>query len=351
MQKKVNIILYPLFLLLFLFALDKIFLLEKVKKYIKPDFTHIYYETREELISQIQNDPEVKNKTKKLMVILGSSRLLYFDAKELEEFYPDWKIYNLSSAVTTPAYYNYFLERILDTGIHPDFILLETDPNQFNANSPVFKGSNLTYSFSPIYVLNNALLFGKDHVSFYFGKYLFAVGKNKPYLDTAYRRWKNPDFSAISAMQEQTKTFLIQNRGHALSIVDTYVEKDFASLEATSRRTIDWVYANYSPSEMQYSFYEKLLQRISSEKIPLVIVWPQASLPMQKMILESPFTPDWKNRVELIHSKYGFELRDMNATSEYYCNAFVDGGHMAKDCYHPFMRYVMMEYFREIHKK
>jgi hypothetical protein len=46
------------------------------------------------------------------MVILGSSRLLYFDAEQLREYYPDWKIYNFSSAVTTPAYYAYNLEKI-----------------------------------------------------------------------------------------------------------------------------------------------------------------------------------------------------------------------------------------------
>jgi hypothetical protein len=36
----------------------------------------------------------------------------------------------------------------------------------------------------------------------------------------------------------------------------------------------------------------------------------------------------------------------MDATEDYYCNAFVDGGHIAKDCYHPFMRYAMSEYFK-----
>ncbi|MCB1179762.1 MAG: DUF1574 domain-containing protein [Leptospiraceae bacterium] len=347
---KRKFLLYPLLLILALFLFDKIFLMDSIKKYIQPDFTHIYYETREELVTQIEKDEEVKTKKKKLMVILGSSRLLYFDAKELEELYPNWKIYNLSSAVTTPAYYFYFLERLLEKNIKPDFILLETDANQFNKNSPVFKGSNLTYSFSPSFVLKNFMTFGKDHLSFYFGKYLFAVGKNKPYLDTAYRRLKNPDFVAISAMQDQTKEFLIKNRGHAMSIVDNYVEKDFASLYATSKRTIDWVYANYAPSDMQYAFYKKLLSTIKKENITLVIVWPQASLPMQKMIMDASFTPDWKNRVDTIHNEYGYELRDMNSSKDYYCNAFVDGGHMAKDCYHPFMRFVMKEYYREINK-
>nr|HNI25023.1 DUF1574 family protein [Leptospiraceae bacterium] len=213
---KNKFLLYPVFLLLFLFLFDKIFLIEFFKPYIKPDITtHIYYETRNDLLKILGADDEVRTKKKKLMVILGSSRLLYFDAEQLREYYPDWKIYNFSSAVTTPAYYAYNLEKILEKGIVPDFILLETDPNQFNANSPVFKGSNLTYSFDLPFVLKNAGLFGKDYVSFYLGKFLFAVGKNKPHLDTAFKRASDPNFQTILAMQNATRDFLLKNLGHA----------------------------------------------------------------------------------------------------------------------------------------
>ena len=54
----------------------------------------------------------------------------------------------------------------------------------------------------------------------------------------------------------------------------------------------------------------------------------------------------WFGRVNSISAKYGYSVRDMDATDDYYCNSFVDGGHIAKDCYHPFMRYVMSEYFK-----
>ncbi|MDX1961173.1 MAG: DUF1574 domain-containing protein [Leptospiraceae bacterium] len=343
---KNKFLLYPILLFGILFSLDKIFLIEELKKLIKTDFTHIYYETRETLIDSIAKDEELKSGKKKFMLILGSSRLLYFDAKELKEYYPEWVIYNLSSAVTTPAYYDYFLRRVLSTGRIPDLVLLETDPNQFNENSPVFKSSNLTYSFNLSYVLENAVLFGKDNVSFFLGKQLFASSKNKPHLDTAWKRYNDPNFSTISAMQDVTKNFLITNRGHSLPIVESYVERDFSSLEATSKRTMDWVYASFKLSKMQFEFYEKLLTELQKNKIPTLIVIPQTSIPMQKMLLESSFYPSWKKEILAKTKNHGYSILDMMNSSEYYCNAFVDGGHMAKDCYHPFMRFVMMERFR-----
>lgn len=342
---------YPILLLIIFFSLDKILLIEDIKKYIKTDFTYIYYESREKVYQMILEDPEIINKNKKFMLILGSSRLLYFDQDEMKDIYPDWVIYNLSSAVTTPAYYYYYIEKLFDAGVFPDYILIESDPNQFNANSPVFKGSNLTYSFDTSFVLRNALIFGKDNVSFYLGKKLFAVGKNKPYLDTAWKRYRDPNFVNISMMQDLTRDMLLKNKGSAISIVDVFVEKNYAMLESTSRRTIDWVFMAYKPSEMQYSFYEKLLKKISEKNITTVIVWPQSSPPMQELIKNAAYTKEWLERINSLNQKYGMTIRDMDDTEKYTCNTFVDGGHMAKDCYRPFLRYVMSEYFYELQNK
>lgn len=346
LMKNKKFLLYPVFLFLFLFAFDKIFLIDKVRSYVKSDFTYIYYETREDLFESLKT----RKSDKKLMIILGSSRLLYFDSKDLEQFYPNWDIYNFSSAVTTPAYYYYYLEKILDAGIKPDFVLLESDPNQFNSNTPVFKNSNLTYSFNLPFILRHANLFGKEYVSFYLGKFLFASSKNKPHLDTAYKRLTDPRYEVIAKEGHKIKEMLLESKGHSKSLVENFVERDFGILQATSQRTIDWLFSSYKESEMQYSFYEKILSKLSENKIKTVIVWPQSSLPMQDLMRKSETVGKkvslWFTKVNSISGKYGYTVRDMDATEDYYCNTFVDGGHIAKDCYHPFMRYVMSEYFK-----
>ncbi|MCC5814437.1 MAG: DUF1574 family protein, partial [Leptospira sp.] len=156
---------YPVILFIILFAIDKIFLLDYMRLLIKSDFTYVYYETKEKLLTNFiekYNEGELTKDNKKVMVILGSSRLLYFDNQELEDFYPNWEIYNFSSAVTTPAYYWFYLERIIEAGVKPDLIVLETDPNQFNVNS-IFKESNLTYSFDLPFIWKYASIFGREY--------------------------------------------------------------------------------------------------------------------------------------------------------------------------------------------
>src|SRR5690606_36217859 len=120
------------------------------------------------------------------------------------------------SAVTTPAYYWYFLEQILDAGDKPDLVVLETDPNQFNINS-IFKESNLTYSFDFPFILRYITLFGRDYFNYYLGKTLFAVKVNKPFLDAAYRNYNNPNLPYVEAMKDTIRTSLIEIKGHASS--------------------------------------------------------------------------------------------------------------------------------------
>ncbi|BDA80850.1 hypothetical protein LPTSP3_g37800 [Leptospira kobayashii] len=337
-------LLYPLFLLIFLFFVDSFFRIPYIQFLTKLDLTAVNYSAKKALLDSLIEKGNLK-KDKKLMIILGSSRLLYFDAKDLKEFYPDWEIYNLSSAVTTPAYYDYQLTRLLDSGVVPDLILMETDPNQFNHNS-VFKISNLTYSFDLFYVLKNMDLFGKDNVSFFLGRKLFAVGTYKPYIDQMWKNYRNPELAGFLSMNQTTFDFIVKNNGHGLSPIDNYVEKDANVLELTSHRTLDWLFASYHPSEMQYGFYEKILSRLQSEKIKSIIIWPTSSPNFEKLVHKEKLVKTWEERIDLLSSKYDQKIMKLKDEPSYSCNAFADGGHVAKECYHSLMRAVLMEYFR-----
>jgi hypothetical protein len=320
---------------------------------IKPDFTYVYYETKEKLFEIFRDkyrSGELTKDNKKVMVLLGSSRLLYFDSKELENFYPDWEIYNFSSAVTTPAYYYYYLEKIVDSGIKPDLVVIETDPNQFNQNS-IFKESNLTYSFDLPFIFRYASLFGRDYFNYYIGKSMFAVMVNKPYLDAAFRNLKNPNLPLVEQMKENIRNSLIVQKGHAQSPVEDYIEKDFSVIDATSDRTLDWLFSSYKSSEMQFNFFEMILAKTRESKIPLLIVWPQSSKPMQDRLKKSSLLKEWESEVTELAGKYEYKIHNMDNTDDYYCNSFADGGHIAKDCYRPFIRYIFLQYLKEFHPK
>ncbi len=343
-MKRQSFLFYPILLLFGIFLIDQIFRIPYVQLLTKLDLTPVNYIAKKDLLEKIIENKE-KIQKKKLMLILGSSRLLYFDAEDLRRFYPDWEIYNLSSAVTTPAYYDYNLTKLLDAGIRPELVLLETDPNQFNQNS-IFKISNLTFSFDLPYVLRNASLFGKEHVSFFLGRRLFSVGTYKPYLDQMWRNYTNPNLEGFVSMKQTTYDHILNQNGHGLSPIDNYAEKDVNILDMTSHRTLDWLFASYVPSEMQFLFYEKMLNRLKTEKIKSIVVWPISSPNFEALLSTHPALKSWEDRVDRISSDYGSPVLKLKKDLNYSCNAFADGGHISKECYHSLMRAVLLEYFR-----
>ncbi len=334
-------LIYPIFLLCLVFLIDSVFRIPKIQLLTKLDLTPVNYKAKAKLLEELIASKSLEIKTKKkLMVILGSSRLLYFDPKHLTAFYPEWEIYNLSSAVTTPAYYDYQLTKILDAGIKPDLIVIETDPNQFNQNG-IFKISNLTYSFDLPYIMQNASIFGKENVSFFLGRKLFAVGTYKPHLDQIWRNYTNPNYATFVAMNETTYNYILDNKGHGLSPVENYIEKDTNVLDSTAHRTLDWLFSYFKFSEMQLAFYEKILSRAQREKLAIRVVWPKSSPPFEELLEKNENVTNWKNRLDGISGKYGYQIRDLRTEPAYHCNGFADGGHIAQECYASLMRVIL----------
>ncbi|MCX7999798.1 MAG: DUF1574 domain-containing protein, partial [Leptospiraceae bacterium] len=87
------------------------------------------------------------------------------------------------------------------------------------------------------------------------------------------------------------------------------------------------------------------------EKIPLIIVIPQVSIPMQELLSKIEFHSTWKEKIDNLSAKYNYVVYDRSKHPDYHCNSFVDGGHIAKDCYHPFMRFVMLRYYELLGKQ
>ncbi|EQA46570.1 PF07611 family protein [Leptospira broomii serovar Hurstbridge str. 5399] len=336
---------YPVLLFLFIFLVDKLFFLEKVRDYLKTEFTYIYYDVKQdllkELIREYGNQAREKPK-KKLVVLMGSSRMLYFKNQEILDFYPDWDVYNFSSAVTTPAYYLYFLERMTEAGVKPDFLVMEADPFQFNANSTTFKKSNLANSFDLRFILSHAWDLGRENVNYYLGNTFFGVSKNKPYLSNVVNRLTNQKFEMAELIKKMTIDSLYKDKGNAFSPAGAFVERDFGKLEDSSIRTIGWIYPKYAPSEMQFKFYENILSLVRENRIPTLVVRPEVSLPLEKLLDELKIPAPWWERILPINKSYGIPFIDMAEAKDYDCNAFADSGHMAIDCYRPFLRFIRL---------
>ncbi|MBM9578058.1 DUF1574 domain-containing protein [Leptospira sp. 201903070] len=343
---------YPVLLFIAIFLFDKLFFLDTVRDYVKQEFTYIYYDVKKELLKEIVfkygNDGEYKkdsSKKKKLMILMGSSRMLYFQNSDLEAFYPDWDIYNLSSAVTTPAYYLYFLEGLANGGVRPDLVVIETDPFQFNKNSTTFKKSNLANSFDPGFILKYAWTLGKENVNYYFGNFLFGVSYNKPYIGNVIKRIKSENVIIAEMLKSMTIATLKNDKGNSISPAGAYVEKDFGKIQESAKKTVGWIYPSYAPSEMQYEFYQKILNLLKEKNWRALFVKPGSSIPMEKTLEELNIPGPWFEIVRPMHEKAGVPLIDMSRDSYYACNTYADSGHISLDCYRPFIRFILLHYY------
>lgn len=347
---------YPLIVFLVFFAVEKVSMLDSVKRLTQRDPTFLYFEYKDELLDQLeQNYDEIHGNPsddRKILVILGSSRLLYFDYPSFAQTYPNWELYNFSAPVTTPAYYAFILERIYERGIKPDYILLEADPFQFNAGSDAFLRSNLGYSFDFRFILSHFFMFTGDEVSYFLARNLFASFKYPPDPTDIRNRWNNPMNQRLMVF-DMVDEFQRNNRGGGRSLIprEDWYERDFARLAGTAHRTIRWLYGNYQISKHQFDFLSLSLSMLETHNTPAILVRPQVSRPMERVLKEGektgPAMEKWEEMLKTTLERDfsgRFRYMDLGESERYYCNTFVDASHMSLDCYHPFMREVMRAY-------
>lgn len=250
--------LFPTLLFGLLFLLDKAFLIKKIQLLTQKDATFLYYQYKPELLKKVKET--YQNKKQKILILIGSSRLMFVDYFEFKKIYPEWEMFNFSVPVNSPAYYLFTIEKILDEQVKPDLVILETDPYQFNEFSPGFRKSNLPYSFDLGFVIKNFELFEREEVSEFLGYLLFAGKTYPPDILIFLERIRNPE-NQILQLFYKTDEFQRLTNGCGLPpipIREWYV-RNLSEIEMSAKSTIQWLYPDYKFSERQWIFFKKLL--------------------------------------------------------------------------------------------
>ena len=361
MQLYQRLVLLTLGLILSLFVADKIFLLRSVQIRTQKDPTYLYYQHKYDLIDKLALDFSAENVSRrqaleeasihdgsiaepsKLLVVIGSSRMLFFDYQTFRRSHPQWDVYNFSVPVNSPAYYAFILERLYEKNIRPDFLILESDPFQFNEYSPGFRQSNLQYSFDLRFIASNFNRLSRDDVSRFLGLWLFAGMKYPPHPDRLKMLVSGTD--RFLPLFVETERYTKENHGCGFSPipVDGWFEKDFSTLAVSSKGTVGWLYGNYTMSEVQWQFFDDAVTLAHRHNTPLLIIRPQVSRPMQRILDEETAVVEqskvWQERLDAIRGRSPF--LDLSSGKPYDCNAFVDGAHMAVECYDPVLDVAM----------
>lgn len=351
-----KITLTPIFIFLAYFAADKACLHPGLKKLTQADATYMYFDYKVELLDEIervhkanQNPANyISGVRKKTIVILGSSRLLYFDTVRFHRAYPDWDLFNFSAPVTAPAYYAYILERILERGVKPDYVVIEADPLQYNDGADHFVRSNLAYSFDLPFVLRHYRLFKNSEISYFLSRLMFAGYKYPPDVKNLYERSTQENNQWLLALEELDR-FQRANRGAGRSIIprENWYERDYGRLELSARQSAAWVYGNFKTSQRQFEFLDLILRQLSENQISVLFLRPQVSSTLQRHLDTdeklAPLLEAWNVQFKARLAPYGYPYLDLRHNKEIQCNTFVDAGHMSLDCYHMLTVAMMQE--------
>ncbi len=366
----------PVLILAAYFAVDKLCSTDIYKRYSQGDGTYLFYDYKPKLLAEMAEiasagaaaasasgardpsgdldpgEPGFPTEVKpKIFQVLGTSRMLYFDYERFDRNYPEWEMFNFSAPVTAPAYYLYILERTLERGVRPDYILIETDPFQFNESSDAFARSNLAYTFDLRFMLRYFGRFTRDQFSYWLARNLFAGFKYPPHYGNIRSRIGNPDapfLTAIKILDDYQRS----HRGGGKNVIpiDQWFERDFSRLQYSADRSVRWLYGRYRVSEDQFAFLEDLLALAKRHKIQVAMVRPPVSRPLDTMLGESPELraplAEFEKRIQALSAEYGAAYLDLGRRDDYYCNTFVDGSHMSIDCYSPMLSLIMSEYWR-----
>ena len=363
---------YPLLVFLLYFGAEKACLNTRLQKLTQPGPEYMFYEYKTELLDQMErvykeNQALSPEKRKKIFMVLGSSRLMFFSYERFARNFPDWEIFNFSAPVTAPAFYAYHLERTLERGVRPDYILMEADPYQYNEASGMFQRLNVANSFDARFIFSNFSKFKREEVSYFLARALFAGFRYPPWLDNIGKRKKIEEQMSrfrdiadeeILAQLNFTSQFDMldsaqrANRGSIKSIYPrpNWFQSNFPVLGQIARKDFRRMYSGYRFSERQLAFTRQLLEQAKEAKISVTILRPQVSRPMDRLLREDkevgPRLREWDLRFRKFLEPYGVAYLDLRNRDDFYCNTFVDATHMSLDCYHPMLVLVMRQFYK-----
>lgn len=353
-------LLYPLLAFLGVFALDKLFFLDAVREHtvhwqkVEP----VFYASREHLFEQLKSRvPEYRAQGERLGLIFGSSRSAEFSNEDLQSLIPNSQTYNFSAPFSCPVFHYYWLERTLNAGIQPDFIILEIDPILLADNSLEY---TLQYALDVEFVAQNTDLFrnrvrdpwnyeGKgfsyDQAETYFANAFFGlrrfpfrvraiIDNNKDINLLAWntaREYRN----YVIKMVEKANESKLGGIPNLLLVQKTPLEM-IADAETNAQR----YFPDYQPSPTQIVFFKKILRAAAERDIPVVVYWPVSTdIYAEKMreykLDERVFDPmtDVVANIAAEHDGAWLRVVDPMSDPRFQCRAFIDSYHLSGACF------------------
>lgn len=367
---------WPLVLFCGLFLIDKLFLLDMVKRYTIPwnKIEPMMYESRTDLFEQLKNHyPKMQKNGQRPGLILGTSRSAEFSSDEIAKHMPESVTYNFSAPLASPSFHYYWLQEILNAGIKPAFVIAEADPILFSRTAVNY---SLSYSYDLKFMLTHTEPyreippdiwdiegrgFSVDETDTFLLKRMFALYRfpaKLPVIEENADSMAMPEEGRLTIKpryafkNEMQKQIQIANETRYGGIPNPALfEVPEERMEADARNMMNLHLSNRKPAATQVLFLKKTIALCAKEGIPLVVYWPVASRPLRKMLEESGLSSLHRKGIQkTIHNSKARDsykgspvvFSDPDSDSPLQCRSFVDSNHLSGGCY-PELTKVILE--------
>lgn len=342
-MKKHKFLLYPILFLVIVLIVDKVFLLDYFQERFLQTGNPVFYHHRKLLFERIQNDPDVLESKKKLILTLGDSRSYPFsDLAIPESERKEWTVYNFSGPQAVPMYSLYWLERILEKGIKPEIIILSLSPEGFDDSKGMiydpFLRLGADANFKKKYWKDIPF---KDKYEYYIDR-LFAFRSIQFDAKLFWERFKsnkldeyNPDFNQELMILKMSKGEYLAYA--AIANVPSKLKKDTERIKS--------IYLDhFELGETEFGFVERIATLTQENGIHLFILWPRVYPDYRKNYYELGLDKTWWNRIANLDDGRITTTINFNEDTEASCDLYNDASHQSIFCFSGQMESILDRY-------
>nr|WP_244247264.1 DUF1574 domain-containing protein [Leptospira montravelensis] len=332
-------LLYPVVLFLFIFFVDKIFLLPIFHDEFLQAGNSVFYFQRKELAKRLLADKEASEKN--LTLVFGDSRSYPFSELGIPEPYrKNWTLYNFSSPQGIPMNSYIQLKKLLAMGIKPEFVILSLSPEAFDDN----KG----------FILSPFLRMGCDNECLdivwkdiplkekwaYLLDKVFSIRSVELNLSLLSSRLKRGKLKEYKSKYNEEFQLINYTKGEYLmyGVQSNPIEK----IKKDTLRIGSLYMGSYTLGSSQRPYVEAFLDLTRKNQIKTLVLWPKVYGDYYKYYEKFHIKEVWWEPTEIMAKSYG--AYTLNWNKEGTCDLFNDASHQSAFCFIDQMKEIWVNY-------
>ncbi|TGM34245.1 DUF1574 domain-containing protein [Leptospira biflexa] len=330
---------YPVVLFLFIFLVDKIFLLPIFHDEFLQAGNSVFYFQRKVLKERLLRDPDLKEK--KLALVFGDSRSYPFSELGIPEPHKkDWSLYNFSSPQGIPMNSFIQFQEILKSGVTPNFVILSLSPEAFDDS----KGFILSPFLRMGCDKNCIETVWEDVPSkekwYYFLDHVFAIRSVEFNLSLFSSRLKQGKLREYKSAYNQEYQLINFTKGEYLmyGVHENPIEK----IKNDTVRIGNLYMRSFVLGKSQLPYVEAFLKLTKEKKIKTLVIWPKVFPGYYSYYEKFQVKEVWWNPIEVMAKQYGSSSLNWNQPNT--CDLFNDASHQSALCFVDQMKEIWIKY-------